>query len=80
MSNVQTAKPTLAYAALAVAVIGIIAGIFIPLAGWILGAAGLVLGFMSFRQPATAKLGQIAMALGFVAILVGVYFFTSAIA
>ena len=80
MTNVQTAKPTLAYAALAAGVLGIIAGIFIPLAGWILGAAGLVLGFLSYRQPATAKLGQIAMGLGFVAILVGVYFFTSAIA
>lgn len=80
MTDVQTAKPTLAYAALAAGVLGVIAGIFVPLAGWVLGAVGLVLGFLSYRQPATQKLGTIAMVLGFVAILVGVFFFTSAIA
>ncbi|MFP5070672.1 hypothetical protein ACLFMI_13515 [Pseudonocardia nantongensis] len=81
MSNLQTAaKPTLAYVALALGALGIIAGIFVPLAGWVLGLAALVTGFLSFRQPALAKLGQIAMVLGFVAILVGVFFFTNAIA
>lgn len=80
MSNVQTTKPTLAYAGLIAGVLGVIAGIFIPLAGWVLGAVGLVLGFLSYRQPATQKLGTVAMVIGFVAILVGVFFFTSAIA
>lgn len=81
MSNMQTAtKPTLAYVALALGALGIVGGVFIPLAGWVLGLAGLVTGFLTVRQPAVAKLGQIALALGFVAILVGVFFFTSAIA
>lgn len=81
MSNPQTAtKPTLAYVALALGALGIIGAVFVPLAGWVLGLAALVTGFLTFRQPALAKLGQIAMGLGFVAILVGVFFFTSAIA
>ncbi|ANY05693.1 hypothetical protein [Pseudonocardia sp. HH130630-07] len=82
MSNVQTAaKPVIAYVSLALGALGVIAGLLpIPLAAWILGAAGLVTGFLAFRQPGTAKLGQFGMALGFVSILVGVYTFTSYIA
>lgn len=81
MSNLQTAtKPTLAYIALALGALGVIGAIFIPLAGWILGAAGLVTGFLAFRKPESVTLGQVAMGLGFLAILVGVFFFTSAIA
>lgn len=80
-SNLQTTtKPTLAYIALALGVVGIIAGIFVPLAGWVLGVAGLITGFLAFRKPGQVKLGQIAMGLGFLAILVGVFVFTSAIA
>lgn len=81
MSNVQSAaKPTLAYASLALGVLGLIAGFLVPLLAWVLGAAGLVTGFLAFRQPAMAKLGQIGMIVGFVAVLVGVYHFTSLVA
>ncbi|MFP5020128.1 hypothetical protein [Pseudonocardia phyllosphaerae] len=81
MSNLQTTtKPTLAYVALALGVVGIIGGIFVPLAGWVLGLAALVTGFLTTKQPSLAKLGQIAMVIGFVAILVGVFFFSRTIA
>ncbi|MBC3193588.1 hypothetical protein H7X46_21245 [Pseudonocardia sp. C8] len=81
MSNVQSAaKPTLAYVSLALGALGVIAGFLVPLFAWILGAAGLVTGFLAYRQPALAKLGQIGMVLGFVAILVGVYHFSSIMA
>ncbi|MEV1294740.1 hypothetical protein [Pseudonocardia sp. NPDC049635] len=81
MSNAQTAaKPTLAYASLALGALGVIAGFLVPLFAWILGAVGLVVGFLAFRQPAITKLGQIGMAVSFVAILVGVFHFTSLIA
>jgi len=81
MSNAQTAaKPTLAYASLALGALGVIAGFLVPLFAWILGAVGLVVGFLAFRQPASTKLGQIGMAVSFVAILVGVFHFTSLIA
>lgn len=77
MSNVQTAKPTLAYGALAAGIIGVITGVInIPVAAWVLGAIGLVLGFLAYREPATTKLGTIAMAIGFVSVLVGVFFFS----
>ncbi|SFN68845.1 hypothetical protein SAMN05216207_101945 [Pseudonocardia ammonioxydans] len=81
MSNVQSAaKPTLAYVSLALGALGLIAGFLVPLFAWVLGVAGLITGFLAFRQPGLAKLGQIGMVVGFVAILVGVYHFTSLVA
>ncbi|MEQ3548840.1 hypothetical protein WIS52_00025 [Pseudonocardia nematodicida] len=81
MSNVQTAaKPTLAYVSLALGALGVIAGFLVPLIAWILGLAALATGFMAYRQPATTKLGQIGMTVGFLAVLVGVFTFTSIIA
>lgn len=62
--------------------VGIIALVVSPIsiAGWVGGVAALVLGGLAVRNPDTAKLGKIAMGLGFAAILVGVFFFTMNIA
>ena len=81
MSNVQSAaKPTMAYVSLALGALGLIAGFLVPLAAWVLGAVGLVTGFLAYRQPGLAKLAQIGMVVGFVAILVGVFHFSSLVA
>ena len=71
--------PMLGKAAL---IVGIIALVVSPIsiAGWVGGAAALVLGGMAIRNPETAKLAKIALGLGFAAILVGVFFFTMNIA
>ncbi|GAA4539526.1 hypothetical protein [Pseudonocardia xishanensis] len=63
-------------------IVGIIALVVSPIsiAGWVGGVAALVLGGLAVRNPETAKPAKIAMALGFAAILVGVFFFTMNIA
>ncbi|GAA1861892.1 hypothetical protein GCM10009836_47700 [Pseudonocardia ailaonensis] len=63
-------------------IVGIIALVASPIsiAGWIGGVLAIGLGIAAVRSPQTAKLAKIAMALGFVAILVGTFFFTLNIA
>ena len=80
MSTVQTpAKPLLAYAGIALSIIGIVLAFvfYSPIVPWVLGAIGLGLGVVSYRNPATQKLGTAAMVLGFVSILVGLYAFST---
>jgi predicted transporter len=48
----------------------------ISILGWIVGAAAIGLGVAAVRRPAAAKQAKIAMVLGGLAILVGVFFFT----
>lgn len=80
MSNVQTTdKPTLAYASVALGIIAI-AAFLVPIAAWILGAAGLVTGFLAYRKPGMTKLAQIGMTVSFVGILAGVYYFSTIMA
>ncbi len=63
-------------------IVGVIALIASPIsiAGWVLGAAAIVLGVISVRRPTSTKLAKIAIGLGVAAILVGVFFFTLNIA
>jgi hypothetical protein len=72
-------SPVMGKAAL---IVGIIALVVSPIsiAGWVGGVAALVLGGLAVRDEQTAKFGKIALVLGFVAILVGVFFFTMNIA
>ncbi|NMH99055.1 hypothetical protein [Pseudonocardia acidicola] len=74
----KTAKqesPTLGKAGLIVGIIAVIASP-VSIAGWILGLAALVLGAVSVRRPMSAKQAQIAMVLGFAALVVATFFFT----
>jgi hypothetical protein len=78
----RTAKsesPTLGKAAL---IVGIIALIVSPVSilGWIVGITALGLGAAAVRRPVCVKQAKIAMTLGAAAILVGIFFFTLAIA
>jgi predicted transporter len=59
-------------------IIGIIAVVASPISilGWILGGAAVGIGVVAVRRPISMKRGKIAIALGAVAILVGVFFFT----
>ncbi len=59
-------------------IIGIIALAASPITilGWIGGVTALALGGAAVGRPASAKLAKIAMLLGGVAILVGLYFFS----
>ncbi len=50
----------------------------ISIAGWVLGAAAVGTGVVGVRRPLAAKLSKIAIALGVVAILIAVFFFTLA--
>jgi|SRR5579884_4209084 len=68
-------NPTLAKVALIVGVVGAIAAIFVPLAGWILGAVTIGLGVPGAQHPATKKLSTTAIVIGAAAILIGVFFF-----
>jgi hypothetical protein len=63
-------------------IVGIIALIVSPVSilGWIGGITALCIGSAAVRRPACAKQAKIAMTLGAAAILVGVFFFTMAIA
>ena len=78
----KTAKsesPTLGKVAL---IVGAVALLVSPISilGWVVGAVAIGLGAAAVRRPAAAKQAKIAMALGFAAILVGVFFFTMNIA
>lgn len=80
MSTVQTnAKPFLAYIGIALSIIGIVLTfvVYSPIIPWVLGAIAIGLGAVSYRNPATQKLGIAAMVLGFVSILVGLYAFST---
>ena len=68
-------SPALAKAALIVGVVAVLASP-ISIAGWILGAIAVGLGVPGVQRPASAKQAKIAIALGVVAILIGVFFFT----
>jgi hypothetical protein len=59
-------------------IIGIIALIVSPvsIAGWVFGLAAVGTGVTAVRRPASTKQPKIAIALGVLAILVGVFFFT----
>lgn len=52
----------------------------ISIAGWIAGVTAVGLGGAAMRRPASTKQAKIAIALGVVAILVGVFFYTLNIA
>jgi hypothetical protein len=74
----KTAKsesPALGKAAL---IVGALALLVSPISilGWIVGATAIGLGGAAVRRPVSAKYAKIAMALGFAAILIGVFFFT----
>jgi hypothetical protein len=68
-------KPASAKIALIVGVLGVLVSP-VSILGWIVGAVTVGLGAMAVRQPAAAKQGKIAIALGAAAILIGVFFFT----
>jgi hypothetical protein len=63
-------------------IVGVLALIVSPISilGWIGGATALGLGGAAVRRPVCAKQAKIAMYLGAAAILVGVFFFSLAIA
>lgn len=74
----KTAKnesPALGKAAL---IVGVLAVLVSPVSilGWIIGATALGLGGAAVRRPVSEKHAKIAMLLGAIAILVGVFFFT----
>ena len=63
-------------------IVGVIALILSPISilGWIGGVTALSLGGAAVRRPVSTKHAKIAMYLGAAAILVGVFFFSLAIA
>jgi hypothetical protein len=74
----KTAKsesPVLGKVALIVGAIALLVSP-ISIVGWIVGAGAIGLGVAAVRRPAAAKQAKIAMALGGMAILIGVFFFT----
>jgi hypothetical protein len=68
-------NPALAKGALIVGIVAVLASP-ISIAGWILGAIAVGLGVPGVQRPASAKQAKFAFALGVVAILIGVFFFT----
>ena len=48
----------------------------ISIVGWVFGLAAVGTGISAVKRPATAKLAKIAITLGVVAIMVGVFFFS----
>ncbi|MGH3566501.1 MAG: hypothetical protein ACRDRH_10805 [Pseudonocardia sp.] len=77
--SARSESTAMGIAALVVGVLALLASP-ISIAGWILGATALGLGFVASRRPVSTKQGTIAMVLGVVAILVGIFFFTLNIA
>lgn len=75
----RTESPKLGKAAL---IVGVIAVVVSPVSilGWLVGATALGMGYSATKRPVSRTRGRIAMVLGFVAILVGVFFFTLIIA
>lgn len=72
-------SPTLGRVALAVGVLALVVSP-ISILGWAFGATALGLGVSAGRRPLAVQQARIAMALGGAAILVGVFFFTLAVA
>ena len=72
-------RPTQGRNALIVGVVALLASP-ISILGWVFGAAAVGLGVAAARNPLTARQARIAMLLGGIAILVGVFFFTLNIA
>ena len=62
-------------------IVGIIALIVSPISilGWVLGLAAVGTGVTAVRRPASTKQPKIAIVLGVLAILVGVFFFTKSL-
>lgn len=62
-------------------IIGVMAVLVSPISilGWAFGAAAIGVGVAAVRNPLTATQAKIAMTLGGVAVLVGVFFFTLAL-
>ena len=75
----RTESPKLGKAAL---IVGVIAVIVSPVSilGWVVGATALGMGYRLPSARCRRKRGRIAMVLGFVAILIGVFFYTLVIA
>jgi hypothetical protein len=63
-------------------IIGIVALVVSPIsiAGWIVGAAAVGTGVAALRRPVPPKQARIGITLGAAAILVGVFFYTLALA
>lgn len=79
----KTAKnenPMLGKVAVVIGVIAVPTNLVSILAAWIIGAIAIGLGAAAVRRPVSAKPAKIAMVLGFVAILIGVFFVSLAIA
>jgi hypothetical protein len=75
----RTESPKLGKAAL---IVGVVAVIVSPVSvlGWLVGAVALGMGYSAAQRPVSKKRGQIAMVLGFAAILIGVFFYTLTVA
>ena len=52
----------------------------VSILGWLVGATALGMGYSASQRSVSRTRGRIAMVLGFVAILIGVFFFTLIIA
>jgi hypothetical protein len=63
-------------------IVGIIAVVVSPIsiAGWVVGAAAVGLGIVAVRRPVPPKQARVAIVLGCAAILIGVFFYTLALA
>jgi hypothetical protein len=63
-------------------IVGIVALVVSPIsiAGWVVGATAIGLGVAAVRRPVPPKQARIGIALGAAAILVGVFFYTLALA
>lgn len=77
--SARSESPTIGKIAL---IVGVVAVLVSPISilGWVFGAAAIGVGVTAVRRPQAAKQAKIAMLLGTVAILVGVFFFTLNIA
>ena len=75
----RTESPKLGKAAL---IVGVIAVVVSPISilGWIMGATALGMGHAATKRPVSQRRGRLAMVLGFVAILIGVFFYTWSVA
>jgi hypothetical protein len=63
-------------------IIGIIALVVSPIsiAGWVVGGAAIVVGVLAVRRPVPPEQARIGIILGAAAVLVGVFFYTLALA
>ncbi|HEX4252859.1 MAG TPA: hypothetical protein VH008_33665 [Pseudonocardia sp.] len=72
-------NPTMAKAALIVGIVAVLASP-VSIAGWVLGLTAIGLGVPGSQRPLTAQQARIAIVLGVVAILIGLFFFSLNIA